>query len=254
MSTVSTASIGRKPGIRLWGDSLTEGYPGVSCMEILARDLPEVEFFNHGRSGDTTAGLLRRLKNTPPSETRADISVLWVGVNDIYSQLIPGHNLWKSALRQKPTQDLFIFEPLFKEILNELRLRSGRIVVLPPLFIGERPESGINRRLKGLGNLIGSIAESFPGGRFLDIRICLPLEDAQSSDYLPVNPFMKIVENFGKVEDADYDRASERRGLKWTYDGLHLNSAGARAISRCLMDGIQKILKEDNLWQETISR
>lgn len=223
-------------------------------MANLAGILPDVEFVNHGRGGDTTAGLLRRIREAPVSETTADISLLWVGVNDVYSQLIPGHHLWKSAFQQKPTRDPLIFESLFIEILNQLSIRSERIIVLPPLFIGEKPDSRINRRLNVLGNLIRSLAESNPCCSFLDIRKCLPLRDAQSSDYIPVNPLVKIIEGFGSAENANYDRAADRRGLKWTYDGLHLNSRGAEAVSLCLMEGILEVLKEVSIWQSTESR
>jgi hypothetical protein len=223
-------------------------------MAILAGILPDIEFINHGRGGDTTAGLLRRIKDAPVSDTTAEISVLWVGVNDVYSQLIPGHHLWKSAFQQRPTRDPLIFGSLFIEILNQLSYRSERIVVLPPLFIGERPESRVNRRLKRLGDLIGSLAESNPRSSFLDIRRCLPLNAAQPSDYVPVNPLVKIIEGFGSAEDADYDRAGERRGLRWTYDGLHLNSRGAGAVSLCLREGIVEVLKKYNICQSTESR
>ncbi|MBN2205538.1 MAG: hypothetical protein JW767_11005 [Thermoleophilia bacterium] len=44
--------------IAVYGDSLTEGWPGAGFMPLLERDLPRHSLLNRGRAGDTTVDLL----------------------------------------------------------------------------------------------------------------------------------------------------------------------------------------------------
>ncbi|MCK5249808.1 MAG: hypothetical protein KAJ98_07580, partial [Spirochaetaceae bacterium] len=80
------------PRILLWGDSLIEGKPGVAFTSFLSESLPELCLVNRGRGGDTALSLLRRLKGDPVPEMREqyEIAILWVGVNDVFADLVPG--------------------------------------------------------------------------------------------------------------------------------------------------------------------
>ena len=243
MNTVSPR-FADNPRILLWGDSLIEGKPGVAFTSFLSESLPELCLVNRGRGGDTALSLLRRLKGDPVPEMREqyEIAILWVGVNDVFADLVPGYGLWKSAIRQPPTRNPDSFAGIYRSILEILRRHARNIIVLPPLFVGEDPSRGLNRKLIQLGDLISAMAEKTPDCRFVDLRISLPLARHYPSSFLPVNPWSKLATAFGRIEDDDYDRAAERRGLRWTYDGVHFNTAGAREVSRVLAMEIEKVL------------
>ena len=68
--------------IIFFGDSLTEGIPGVSYYNILKEKLPQHNLGNCGKGGDTVISLLRRIKKMNISQTY-DIAFLWIGTNDV---------------------------------------------------------------------------------------------------------------------------------------------------------------------------
>jgi lysophospholipase L1-like esterase len=245
---VSTPGTGitNDPEILLWGDSLTKGDPGVAFTVYLYRAIKGIRWINHGKGGDTALSLLKRIEAEPiPAANRkALIAVLWVGVNDVFADIVPGYGLLKTARRQPPTRNVDTFDGIYRSILDNLFMHAQRIIVLPPLFVGEDPGTDRNRRLAIMSNLISEICSEYTDCRFTDLRPSLPLISDSPPGFLPVNPWSKIVAFFGRIEIEDYDKAAERRGLNWTYDGVHLNSTGAREVSRVLSNVIEEELKK----------
>lgn len=231
--------------VLLWGDSLTEGSPGVAFTSFLHEYFSDIEWVNKGRGGDTALSLLRRMdqEKVPDKSQRFLLAVLWVGVNDVFADIIPGYGLIKLARRQPPTRNADDFSEIYYLILEKMKLFSRRIIVLPPLFVGENPSTELNLRLHELGDKISAISREFSECRFVDLRESLPLETENPSSFLPVNPWSKLAERFGQVEVEDYDRAAERRGLRWTYDGVHFNSRGASRAAKVLSGAIKEELE-----------
>ncbi|MDF1566527.1 MAG: SGNH/GDSL hydrolase family protein [Spirochaetaceae bacterium] len=232
----SPAEAVRTARVLLWGDSLTEGRPGVAFADFLAESNPHVRFENNGRGGDTVSSLLTRLLEVPapPENEKADLAVLWIGVNDLFAEVLPGYALWKTAWGQPPSRDIDAFIDIFKSILERLTTHAHRILVLPPLFVGEDPRTEMNQRIREWGDRISVEISGLGNCRFVDIRPLMPLTPTKQSRFLPVNPWAKIAESVKNLAPADYDEASIRRGLTWTFDGIHLNSNGARTVSRIL--------------------
>ena len=233
---------GRAPLVDLWGDSLTEGRPGVAFAPILSRALPGVEIRNFGRGGDTVLSLLKRAK-AAPRHPRPDAIVLWVGTNDVLADLYPGFRFLKAAVGQPSLRADDPFAREFGRVLRLLSKRADRLLVLPPLFIGEDPATERNRRLAALGDLMRGLCEGSDGAEFLDIRPLLPLDSAEPSRFLPVNPLPKLVEGIRPGDDEAYDRAARRRGLRWTFDGVHLNGDGAAAVAKALAGALEGTLR-----------
>jgi lysophospholipase L1-like esterase len=245
VSTFGTG-IANDPEILLWGDSLTKGDPGVAFTGYLYQAVKGIRWVNHGKGGDTALSLLKRIEAepVPPAKNKALIAVLWIGVNDVFADLVPGYGLLKTARRQPPTRNVDTFEGIFRSILDNLFRHAHRIIALPPLFVGEDPGSDGNRKLVIMSDLVSKICSEYPECRFADLRLSLSLSSDNPPGFLPVNPWSKIVEFFGRIEIEDYDKAAERRGLNWTYDGVHLNSNGAREVSRILSNVIEEELKK----------
>lgn len=231
--------------VLLWGDSLTEGRPGVAFAEFLTKANPHICFENNGRGGDTVSSLLTRLLEVPEprEDEKADLAVLWIGVNDLFADIIPGYAHWKSAWGQPPSRDIDAFLEIFQSILERLTTHAQRILVLPPLFVGEDPGTEMNKRIRKWGDSISAEISNLSHCRFVDIRVSMPLEPKKKSRFLPMNPWAKIAESVKKLSAADYDAAGSRRGLIWTFDGIHLNSKGAQTVSRILT----KVISEEGL-------
>ena len=49
--------------IAFFGDSLTEGFPGVAYFSLLQQRFPGSELFNYGKGGDTVISLLKRIES-----------------------------------------------------------------------------------------------------------------------------------------------------------------------------------------------
>jgi len=85
--------------VAFFGDSLTEGFPGVGYISLLQQRCPEFELFNFGKGGDTVISLLKRIKSiTFPSEI--DIAFLWIGVNDVFVKVSKMYPFLKKLRRQ----------------------------------------------------------------------------------------------------------------------------------------------------------
>lgn len=49
--------------IGFFGDSLTEGLPGVPCVDILQERFPNDDLVNFGRAGDSVVGTCQRVRS-----------------------------------------------------------------------------------------------------------------------------------------------------------------------------------------------
>ena len=237
----------KHPRVLLWGDSLTEGRPGVSYPDILTAACPGLRFSNYGKGGDTVRSLLKRLQDAHSGRKqrlKAAAAVLWVGVNDVFADIHPGYGLFKTALRQPPTREAEIFTEIYGRILDILKEHAEKLLVLSPFCVGEDPGNQLNTRLREMTDMIAGLCADDASCRFIDMREVLPLKEEEPPAFLPANPWSRIVDNLGsgKVSTRAYDAAAERRGLKWTYDGVHLNSAGAEAVAAFVKGKLEDIL------------
>ncbi|MCG8452127.1 MAG: SGNH/GDSL hydrolase family protein [Spirochaetales bacterium] len=231
--------------ILFWGDSLTEGFPGVAYIHKLQKWHPHWELVNLGRGGDTILSIQKRLENS--SET-GDIAVFWAGVNDVFADIVPGYALLKTVLRQKPTKNLNSFLSHYSQCLDLLLEQCQHVLTIPPLFLGEHPKNPYNLRLSEMGERIQRITEKKPQCSFLRIHDYLPLKEEEASPFLPTNPLPRVAESLEKnLCDSDYDQAAERRGLQWTYDGVHLNSAGAVTVAQAFSEALTTLVKSPSL-------
>ena len=69
--------------IACYGDSLTEGAPGVAYVDLLQKALPEHTIVNCGKGGATVRSLYQRLAIRKSLEY-VDLAFVWIGVNDTF--------------------------------------------------------------------------------------------------------------------------------------------------------------------------
>ena len=221
--------------IVFYGDSLVEGVPGVPFLRRLESKLPQHRLINRGQGGDTVLSLLRRIADEPPRSS-ADLAVVWVGVNDVLAKLTFGHAALKRLMRQPWARDPNAFGDAYARIVQQLHGTTGRILAIAPLLIGEDPSNRWNEELAELGRIIDGVAASVDGVDFLDLRGPL-LETSlgtPSSDYLPRSVTRIAFDSLFVRSAARIDQVAVRRGLRFTLDGVHLNSAGAEVVSEII--------------------
>jgi lysophospholipase L1-like esterase len=218
-----------------FGDSLTEGRPGVSYVDLLRARFPQHEILNYGRGGDSVVGTLDRVCSLDV-EGPFDLAFVWTGVNDVLAH-VSNVSPWTRRLLGEPwTEGQDAFVSTYRELLAELQQMAQRIVSVAPLFVGEDLDNSWNRQLAQLSKAISEVCSSFENVEFLDLRP--EMTDVASnrcdSSFVERSGLATVWEAVA-LHDADaVDRLSSERGLCYTLDGVHLNSRGAQVVADVL--------------------
>jgi lysophospholipase L1-like esterase len=224
------------------GDSLTKGIPGCSYFAILRKKLPRHRLINLGRGNDSIISLYHRLARLRPSNEPFDLAFLWVGVNDVSKG-----NSWifraGNALRQQPrAKNPDEFQAYYQRTLTLLCQHARRVTAVAPLMKGESADSQWNRQIDVLASIIKELTTHYKPVEYLDLRPAFytKLADRQVSDYLQENPLRIALDILTLWSDAQVDRKAAERGLYFTLDGVHLNSAGAEIVADMFSKAVVK--------------
>ncbi len=222
------------------GDSLTEGHPGVSYVDILREQFPADELVNLGRGGDSVIGT-HEIVASPDGLGPFDLAFVWTGVNDILA-----HVSWASPIRRRLMGEPWAnsrgeFVTHYRALLELLSENAMHIVAVAPLFIGEDLSSLWNRELEVVAHEIESLCASFDRVEFLNLRPYMPAVASGecASPFLEKRGLGTVWEVLALRDAADVDRVAAERGLCYTVDGVHLNSRGAEAVAGAFAERIR---------------
>ncbi len=229
--------------IAFYGDSLTAGLPGVSTYRLLEAKLPEHQLINLGRSGDTVRSLYRRILKDP-TPLPFDIAVIWIGVNDILPKLSFSHTILKRVRNQPPAKDLDEFREVYERMLRVLRCRANHILMVTPLLIGEDVANRWNVELSAMSTIVAQISDAESAGLLVDLHTLIAAELAGRtiSDYVPRRLARIAWDVFAVRGPHEVDALASERGLHFTLDGVHLNSAGARWVANANFEKLEPLL------------
>ncbi|MFC2076986.1 SGNH/GDSL hydrolase family protein [candidate division KSB1 bacterium] len=232
--------------LAFFGDSLTEGKPGVSFYELLQFKLPEHEMYNYGKGGDTVKSHYRRIK-TLDIDRPFDVAVLWIGVNDVMVHLSKTYPWLKRLAGQPWSKTVKDFTDYYIGTIDWLIKHSIRVIVLPPMFIGESPVSGCNRQLERLADAIKDLTVYRENVEYLDIRefFISELNRETISEYMPKSVLVTLLDGILLQSNGRVDKKSAKRGLQFTLDGVHLNGKGAEMIAEILAAAIEQKKPKD---------
>lgn len=207
--------------IGLFGDSLTEGRPGVSFVKLLKERYPQHEFDNQGKPGETIKSLDVRFSKEPLTSSY-DLSFLWIGVNDVYSKLL-------KVKAQPPVSDHEEFREYYEKHLSLLSFHSKRVIAVTPALIGEQADNETNKELQELSFLIQFITSKHKNVDCLNMYEVFKehLSVGASSDFINTNVLSIMKDALFYKNHSKIDQLSAKRGLRYTLDGIHLNSKGA---------------------------
>ncbi len=223
------------------GDSLTEGIPGVPFFEIVRTRMPEHTLVNLGRGNDTVVSLYRRLKRIHWNEP-FDLAFLWIGVNDVSREVaLPAHRLFTLLRGQRRAWDSSEFRDYYQETLDLLCPVAKKIITVSPLLRGEDMSSAWNQRLAFLSDIIEELTGHCDNAQYFDLRARFVRELAGKplSRYRTRSTLRVALDILALRKPEQVDRESARRGLHFTLDGLHLNSAGATIVAEEFIRVIQ---------------
>jgi lysophospholipase L1-like esterase len=227
--------------IAFYGDSLTEGKFGVSFMDFLIRKLPSYEFLNYGEGGDTVISLYHRIAQMKPA-TQSDLAVLWIGVNDVFGRMTWLYRII-NIIRKKPyASNRAEWLSFYRATLDLLSECSRRIITIPPLLLSEDLENKWNRKLEGISEDIRVLSNEYKNATFANLRqvFMSKMEEKQGSSYLPTSIIQFLKDKSTCSTNEEVDKRSSDRGLTFTLDGVHLNSAGAEIVADFLKDTIKE--------------
>jgi len=228
--------------IALYGDSLTEGRTGVAYVPHLQQRLPEHEFLNYGKGGDTVISLYNRMDGDNLVHP-VDVSFLFVGVNDILVHVKPQFGWIKILARQPWAKTVAMFAEYYQKTLDLLTPKSSFIFAVSPLFIGEDMTNVWNQQLAALNNDIVQMAGGYKNVEYLDVRSeFIEVLDADLiSSYVLSSATQVVIDTLFLRKNEQVDRKSAARGLQLTMDGVHLNSHGAKLIAEHFAQAIETI-------------
>lgn len=226
--------------IAFLGDSITEGIPGVSYVDIISKNNNEFTVVNLGKGGDTVSSLYRRIQNNDDL-VGFDVFVLFIGINDVFGKLTWQYKLLKALRRQQAARDIHQFKKGYQKLLSELTKYNKRIIVVPPLLLGEQVNNVWNKEVNQLVEIIKDTIKHTEI-EYIDVRKAFieELKGKQISDYMPMK-LLKVVKDVLQLENSDMvDQRSESRGLHVTVDGVHINSKGAKILSDMISAELKK--------------
>lgn len=230
--------------IILIGDSLTEGSIGVSFVSILKKKFPRDSLINYGKNGDTVLSLFNRLKKLDLSEDN-DIAFLWIGTNDVLVNISKSFKVEKSLFFQPWSKSDEEFYGIYKKILVFLEKKAKKIFTVSPLFIGEDFTNKWNKKLDQLSRTISQLSEEFNAVRFIDIRkrFISQLKSNKVSKFIPKSVIGVVFDGLLNRSPEKISQISINRGLKFTVDGVHLNTNGAELCAKIFTEIIESYNK-----------
>ena len=227
--------------IYCFGDSITDGRPGITYIKYLAG---KDSCVNCGVGGDTVIGVTKRLmqKLSHPLD-KNDYIILGIGTNDI---LLPYFSACSASWRRIAkmhiaggsvhAKDLDAFQAKYRELLSYCRGITGNILVFGlPLL--ESPQDMLDDTCEKYNREIEALCRDGKI-RYIDFRKWQieqkKLLHNEGSFFMTANgrPHMAVTLDVIITTYLPFaSKISKRRGLAVTVDGCHLNELYARGLA-----------------------
>jgi len=226
--------------IILFGDSLTEGFPGIDYYKILKEKLPEDNLINCGKGGDTVTSLYNRIKKMNISK-KYDVAFIWIGTNDVLKKLLNKYPLINKILNQPYAKNMGEFRKYYIDIIEYVSLNAKKIFTVSPLIIGEDIHNKWNAELGRLCEEIEGISSKFENVEYLDLRkdFISVLSNKKISNYILPGTIIGSMLSGLFNDSKRVEKKSKERTLHLTLDGVHLNKTGAQMVADVFLERIK---------------
>jgi lysophospholipase L1-like esterase len=215
--------------IACFGDSITQGLPGVSYVKYLNKEV----YQNHGLGGDTLTGMISRVKKYINKHTCNEF-VLEIGANDILLPYLCNYSsLWNKRIQirgKSPIVDISAFIIEYRKTLEILNSKNISIVSIPCL--GENIKSELNRKVDDYNFEIKNLCNKM-GIRYIDFNSWQKenISDKENPYFISKDPNDTIWDTLLTTYLGRSMSISKKRNLDITVDGVHLNNAGAKGLA-----------------------
>lgn len=231
-----------------FGDSITEGKPGVTYVKYMASDL---NCRNLGLGGDTLIGMTRRLLMTSKQSDFEDVTdiVVGIGANDIIQDFLQDYSrLWN--LRVKTlimrgsirTVDEIQFKQYYIKLIKLLKSFNKNIVIFSIPYI-ETNQKLIEERIVIYNKIIEQLCEEYNISfvNYWKWQKQQKIEaNSDTGTFMSKNPLLVGVDTVLTTYLPYNKHISKRRGLVLTVDGCHLNEFAAKGLASLIEKEIKK--------------
>lgn len=219
--------------IVFFGDSLTWGQYGGNFVDEVQRLLPDHEFINAGRGGDTVANLLERLDDDVLAHNPDGVFVM-IGGNDAiaYSQpLTRSYYRRRGGALADGSMTVDAFAQNYRELLTRLQLAHVLTWVgLPPAEYNPDTVAAFHLFNEAAAEVARSMAVPV-----LDLMAAFPPGDVPERPPLS----METIRLIGQRESegfSDYSGERQRGSYQHTFDGLHLTPETAKRAGQLIAE------------------
>lgn len=233
-----------------FGDSLTEGRPGVTYLRYVKN---KNQFINFGLGGDTVIGMTERLikvMNKSKYKDATDI-IVGIGANDILLPFLENYSfLWKKRVRSLkrrgsiPCTNEEQFTMEYIKLIMILKELNKNIIIFSIPYI-ESKDIYFNDKVDIYNKIVNNICKknniSYIDFKSKQEKIKMDLNN-KGSYFMSKNWFKVITDTLLTTFLPFNSYISKKRGLALTVDGCHLNKTSSKSLAEL----IEKKLYERN--------
>lgn len=236
--------------ILCFGDSLTEGMPGITYLRYVKN---KKQFINFGLGGDTVIGMTERLIKVMKKNRYKDSTdiIIGIGTNDLLLPFLKDYSfLWnlrgKSLARRGsvPCRDEQQFTREYTRLIKILKDLNKNIIIFSLPYI-ESKEINLNDKIDNYNKIISNLCKknNIPYIDFKSEQLKIKENLKNKGSYFISKNWFKVIADTLLTTFLPFaSHISKKRDLALTIDGCHLN----KNSSNLLAGLIDKSLSERN--------
>lgn len=225
--------------ILCFGDSLTEGRPGITYLRYVKH---KKQFINFGLGGDTVIGMTERLTKIIKKNKYKDSTdiIIGIGTNDILLPFLKNYSfLWnkrvKSLVRRGsiPCRDEQQFIREYTRLIKILKESNKNIIIFGLPYI-ESKEINLNDKIDNYNKIISNLCKknNIPYIDFKSEQVKIKRDLKNTGSYFMLKNWFKVITDTLLTTFLPFaSYISKKRGLVLTVDGCHLNKNSSNVLA-----------------------
>ncbi len=229
-----------------FGDSLTQGKPGITYVKYMDRSY---NCKNYGLGGDTLLGMTRRLEKVSRRRDFKDVTdiVVGIGANDIIQSFLNDYSwLWKIRVKTLIMRGSICssngseFKENYEKLIFLLKKTNKNVIIFSIPYI-ETNESIINEQVIIYNKIIKELCElnNIPFVDYWSWQIENKV-NSKTGAFMSKNPLLVGLDTLLTTYLPFNDYISKKRGLVLTVDGCHTNKFAAKGLANLIDNEISK--------------
>lgn len=232
--------------ILCFGDSITEGRPGVTYLKYV---MNRKKYKNFGLGGDTLIGMTARIKKIldKPKYQCVKTIIIEIGCNDLLLPFLQKYSLcWKLIVGgivkrgSIPCSNIEQFEKNYTALIQMLMKKKKKIIVIGLPYI-ETIRNDLNDKVIVYNKIIENLCNQNDIS-YINMWLWQSKQKAgnQGSFFLGKTNLGIVIDTFLTTYLPFSNVVSKYRGLAVTVDGIHLNSFSAKGLAKLVEEEVEK--------------